>query len=304
MTVDAKAHASAATPATGMLLVVAASLLWSTGGLIVRELGPIDSWTIVFWRSLSAFAFLVVLGLAQEGAGFPRAVLRMGWPGLVIALCYTVASIGFVVASKLTTVAEVLIIMACAPLLAALLGRFVIGERLSALGWLAMLASAAGVALMVSDSFAHGSIGGDLVAMGIACAIAVATVTFRKSHEVSLVPGVCLAALFATLLALPLAHPLPLPPRELGLLAFFGAGQLGFGLAMYASGARLIPAAQAAMLGVLEPLFGPAWVWLAFGETPSPAGLVGGAVVIAALMVFTVSGLRGRASGLPISARS
>ena len=117
-------------------MVILAALLWSTGGLIVRELGPIDSWTIVFWRSLTAFAFLLVLGLVQEGRRFPQAIVRMGWPGLVIAACYTVASIGFVVASKLTTVAEVLIIMACAPLLAALLGRLVIGERLNALGWL------------------------------------------------------------------------------------------------------------------------------------------------------------------------
>ncbi len=280
--------------AFGATLVIAASLLWSSGGLIVRELGPIDSWTIVFWRSLTAFAFLVVLGVVQEGRDFPRAVLRMGWSGLVIALCYTVASIGFVVASKLTTVAEVLIIMACAPMLAALLGRFVIGERLSALGWLAMLASVAGVGLMVSDSFVHGSIAGDLVAMGITGAVAVATVTFRKSHDVSLVPGVCLAALFATLLVLPLAHPLPMPGRELGLLSFFGAGQLGLGLALYASGARLIPAAKAAMLGVLEPVFGPLWVWLVFSERPSNAGLIGGAIVIAALVAFMLAGLRRR----------
>ncbi len=296
MTVDAKAYRSAATPATGMLLVIAASLLWSTGGLIVRELGAIDSWTIVFWRSATAFAFLVALGFVQYGAGFPRAIVRMGWPGLVIALCYTVASIGFVVAAKLTTVAEVLTIFACAPLLAALLGRFVLGERPPALGWLAMAASVAGVGLMVSDSFAHGSIAGDLVAIAVACAVAVATVTFRKSSNVSLIPGVGLAALFATLLALPFAHPWPLPVRDLGLLSFFGAGQLGLGLALFASGARLIPAAQAAMLGLLEPLIGPLWVWLAFGERPSPAGLVGGGVVIAALVVFILAGLRKQVS--------
>ncbi len=296
MTVDVKATPSAASPALGVSLVVAASLLWSTGGLIVRELGAIDSWTIVFWRSLTAFAFLVVLGFVQEGAGFPRAVTRMGWPGVVIALCYTVASIGFVVAAKLTTVAEVLIIMACAPLLAALLGRFVIGEKPAALGWLAMVISVAGVGLMVSDSYTHGSIAGDLVAAAIACAVAIATVTFRKSSHVSLVPGVCLAALFATLLVAPLAQPWPLPSRDLALLTFFGAGQLGLGMAMFATGARLIPAAQAAMLAVLEPLIGPIWVWLVFDEAPNTAGLIGGAVVIAALVLFTLAGLR-RANG-------
>ena len=84
--------------------------------------------------------------------------------------------------------------------------------------------------------------------------------------------------------------------REASLLTFFGAGQLGLGLAMFATGAPLIPAAQAAMLGVLEPVIGPLWVWLVLGEQPSPAGLLGGSVVIGALVLFTVAGLRAAAS--------
>ena len=295
MTTHAKPALAVAKPATGFLCVASAALLWSTGGLIVRELSAVDSWTIVFWRSLTAFAFLVVFGFARQGARFPRSMLRMGLPGLVIALCYTVASIGLVVALKLTTVADVLIIMSCAPLLAAVLGRIIIGERLQALGWLAMAASMVGVGIMVSDSYAHGSLAGDLVALCIAGAIATATVIFRKFREVSLVPGVCLAAFIATLLVLPFARPWPLAGRELALLSVFGAGQLGLGLALFATGAPLIPAAQAAMIGVLEPVVGPLWVWLVLGESPSPAGLLGGSIVIGALLLFTLAGLRGTA---------
>ena len=107
-----------------------------------------------------------------------------------------------------------------------------------------------------------------------------------------MIPGVCLATLIATLLVSPLANLAPPPLREAGLLSFFGAGQLGLGLALFASGAPLLPAAQTAMLGVLEPVIGPVWVWLALGERPSSTGLLGGAIVLAALMLFTLAGLR------------
>ena len=292
MTAATVAAPARQSPATGIALVLVAGLLWSTGGLIVRLLPGIDSWTIVFWRSLTAFVFLVVLGFVLERGQFPGAFVRMGWPGLIIALCYTVASVGFVVAVKLTTVADVLILMSCAPLLAAVLGRIVLGERQSLLRWLAMAVSVAGAGLMVSDSYARGSLAGDLVALCMACALAIAAVMFRRHRDISMIPGVCLATLFAMLLVTPFAKPWPLPLREAGLITFFGAGQLGLGLALFASGAPLIPAAQAAMLGVVEPAIGPLWVWLVLGEKPSPAGLAGGAIVLGALMLFTLAGWR------------
>jgi drug/metabolite transporter (DMT)-like permease len=277
---------------TGVFLVTGAALLWSSGGLIVRLLQGVDSWTIVFWRSLAAFAFLTLFGMVSEGADYVRAFGRMRLPAFGITLCYVVASISLIVALKLTTVADVLILMSCAPLLAALLGRIILGEQLGTLGWIALAGSIAGAGIMVSDSYAHGSITGDLVALCIALAQAVAIILFRQHRTISMVPGVTLAMLVAAALVSPFASFAPVAPRDAGLIGFFGAGQLGLGLAMFASGARLIPAAQTAMFGVLEPVIGPFWVWLALGERPSPAGLLGGAIVIAALVLFTLSAMR------------
>ena len=285
-----------ATPAAGgrwagVLLVSAAALIWSSGGLIVRLLAGVDSWTIVFWRSLAALLFLLCFGLATEGAGFVRAFGRLGLAGLLISLCYVVASVSLVVALKLTSVADVLILMSCAPLLAALIGRLQLGETLTPLGWLALLGSIVGAGIMVSDSYARGSITGDLVAMAIAVAQAVAIVIFRRHRNVSMIPGISLAMLAAALAVLPLASFAPMRVADAGLLGFFGAGQLGLGLALFATGARKIPAAETAMLGVMEPVIGPVWVWLLLGEQPSPAGLTGGAIVLAALVLFIASSL-------------
>ena len=277
---------------TGALLVTGAALIWSSGGLIVRLLGDVDSWTIVFWRSVTALIFLIIFGLASDGPGFPRAFGRLGLAGLTIALCYLVASVSLVVALKLTSVADVLILMSCAPLLAALLGRIILAERLSPLGWLALAGSILGAGIMVSDSYARGSLSGDLIAMAIALAQAVAIVVFRRHREVSMIPGISLAMLAAALLVAPLASFAPMSLSDAGLIGFFGAGQLGLGLAMFATGARRIPAAETAMLGVLEPVIGPVWVWLMLGEKPSPAGFVGGGIVLAALVLFIASGFR------------
>ena len=292
MTTEASPAVAGNIRITGVFLVVAAALLWSSGGYIVRLLQGVDSWTIVFWRSLAAFAFLAIFGVATQGLDYLRAFVQMRLATVAIALCYVVASISLVVALKLTSVADVLILMSCSPLLAALLGQISLGEKLGGLGWVSLAGSIAGAGIMVSDSYAHGSIAGDLVAMGIAVAQAIAIVLLRRHRKISLLPGINLAMLIAAGVAAPLASFAAVTPREAGLIGFFGAGQLGLGLALFATGARLIPAAQTAMFGVLEPVLGPVWVWLALGERPSPAGLLGGTIVIAALVLFSVSTMR------------
>ncbi len=278
----------------GILLVVGAALLWSTGGLVVRSLETTDTWTIVFWRSATASLFLLLYMLMRNGRQVPALFLHMGWPGWIVGLSYTWASISLIIALAHTSVAKALIILSCGPILAALLGRIVLGERVSWLSWLAIFASAGGITLMVSDSYGHGSIIGDLAAFGIAVAQAIAVVTMRRHRDIQMMPAMLVATTLAALIALPLAATLVVSAMDAVLLTFFGAGQLGLGLAMFSIGAPLIPAAQAALLNVVEPILGPLWVWILLGERPSEAALLGGAIVLAALAVHTAADLMRR----------
>ena len=283
----------------GIMLVCGAALLWSTGGLIVRSLETTDTWTTVFWRSATASLFLLAFIVWRNGRGTPALIRAMGLPGVIVGLCYTSASILLIISLSLTSVANTLVIVSSAPLLTALLGRVVLGERVSWLSWIAVIASAAGIALMVSDSYARGSFWGDLAAFGIAVAQAIAVVTMRRHRGVPMMPAMLLATSLATLIALPLAGTLWVSGHDLVLLTIFGAGQLGLGLAMFSVGVPLIPAAQAALLNVLEPILGPLWVWLALGERPSDVALLGGLIVLAALAVHTAADVarrRGAAS--------
>lgn len=278
----------------GISLVAGAALLWSTGGLIVRSLETADTWTIVFWRSATASLFLLLYMAIRHGRQVPHLFLHMGWPGLIVALCYTSASISLIIALSHTSVAKTLIIVSSAPFLTALLGRIVLGERVAWLSWIAIAASAGGIALMVSESYGHGSIMGDLAASAIAVAQAIAVVTMRRHRDIRMMPGMLVATSLAALIALPLAGRLVVSVHDAVLLTLFGAGQLGLGLAMFSAGAALIPAAQAALLNVVEPILGPLWVWIALGERPSDSALLGGAIVLAALAVHTAADLMRR----------
>ncbi|HZV95008.1 MAG TPA: DMT family transporter [Candidatus Nitrosocosmicus sp.] len=286
--------ASAAERSRGVVLVAAAALCWSTGGLLAR-LVDTDPWTTVFWRSIFTAAFLLVVIFIQErGSAWPQ-IRGMGWPGVAMALCFAIASTCFINAVARTTVANTLVIQSTSPFIAALLGWAWMGERVQRRSWIAMAAALAGATVMASHSWGAGSITGDLLALITAIAFAGATVIVRRHRHLRMTAAAGLASVFSAIFAWRPARPLDVAPDDLALLALFGAAQLGLGLVMFMAGARLIPVAEASLIGVLESVLGPVWVWLALGETPAPAALLGGAIILTALVVHTALDLRGAA---------
>ena len=286
--------ASAAERSRGVVLVAAAALCWSTGGLLAR-LVDTDPWTTVFWRSIFTAAFLLVVIFIQErGSAWPQ-IRGMGWPGVAMALCFAIASTCFINAVARTTVANTLVIQSTSPFIAALLGWAWMGERVQRRSWIAMAAALAGATVMASHSWGAGSVTGDLLALITAIAFAGATVIVRRHRHLRMTAAAGLASVFSAIFAWRPARPLDVAPDDLALLALFGAAQLGLGLVMFMAGARLIPVAEASLIGVLESVLGPVWVWLALGETPAPAALLGGAIILTALVVHTALDLRGAA---------
>jgi drug/metabolite transporter (DMT)-like permease len=270
----------------GYALVFLSALMWSFGGTFARFVEAPDSWTVVFWRSFWAAVFLVGFLLRRDGLkGTLRAFATMGMPGLAVAVCFAISSASFVVALSYTTVANVLLIQAGVPLFAALIAWAVLGERISAATWAAIAAVIVGVGVMVSESL-DGKISpvGDGLALLIMTTFAIATVITRRFAHVRMVPATCLGAALAGLIAATQASTLAVSVRDMSVLVGFGMINLGLGFAFFATGARLIPAAMAALLGTFEPLLGPVWVWLFHAEVPSPRTIIGGAIVFCALL--------------------
>jgi drug/metabolite transporter (DMT)-like permease len=274
----------------GVLLVAGSALLWSFGGAIARFITIEDSWTVVCWRSLFAAVFLIIYMLWRDGLRGTIALFsNMGLAGLAVACCFAIASTSFIVALSHTTVANILLMQAGVPLIAALMAFVLFKEKASFGTWIAILAVIAGVGIMVSESIT-GQVSpvGDGLSLLIALAFATATVITRRSANVRMIPAVCLAVAIAFCVSAMLAGGYVVSMPNLAWLFAFGAINLGAGLAMFSMGARLIPAALAALVGTLEPVLGPLWVWLVHGELPSQRTLLGGGVVFAALLIHLV----------------
>ena len=269
----------------GIILVAASAILWSFGGTIARFIS-VEGWAVVFWRSSFAVAFLLCFLVLREG---PKQTLRqftdMGWPGLAVACCFAGASTCFVIALSYTTVANILLMQAGVPLIAALMCFLLFKEQVSLPTWLAIAAVIAGVFVMVSETLT-GKVSpiGDGLSLLIALLFATATVLTRRHHDVRMTPAVTLGILIAMAAAAIMGGAQSVTTPDLLWLVAFGALNLGAGLAAFALGARLIPAAIAALVGTLEPVLGPVWVWLIHGEIPSERTIIGGSIVFAALL--------------------
>ncbi len=272
--------------ARGAWLVFGAAATWSFGGAIARFLSVTDSWTIVFWRSLWAAVFLLAFMLRRHGVRGTAALFRdMGWAGIGVGLCFATASTSFIVALSHTTVANILLMQAGAPLFAALMMFVLFRERVSAGTWIAIAAVMAGITVMVSNSL-DGSVSpvGDGLALLIALAFSLATVLTRRNAHVRMMPAVCLGTLITLVVGFLFAGSLRVGAADAAWLFVFGALNLALGMVFFVTGVRLLPAAVAALIGTAEPVLGPIWVWLVHGEVPVGRTLLGGAIVILALL--------------------
>lgn len=271
----------------GIFLVASSAIVWSFGGTIARFLHVENSWTIVFWRSTFAAAFLLVFMLVRDGPrGTIALFLGMGRAGIGVALCFATASTAFVVALAHTTVANILLMQAAGPLIAALLTWTLFGDKISVSTWGAIAAVVVGVAVMVSGSLSSNiSPLGDGLALFISVAFATATVITRRHAHVRMTPAVFLAMTIAACASSLITSPRFVDPADFALLFVFGALNLGLGLSLFVTGVRLIPAALAALVGTIEPALGPVWVWIVHGEIPSARTMLGGSLVFLALLV-------------------
>ena len=278
-----------------VVLMIFVTLLWSIAGVVTRQLEVARSFEVNFWRSLfNALALTVVLS-AWRGTGLWRSLLRARGLLWASGVCWSVMFTAFMVAITLTTVANVLVTMAIGPLITALFARMFLGHELPHRTWAAIAVAGAGIGWMFGrDALSGASPIGTLVAMAVPLAAAINfTLLQHVGHgkdddEVQtspdMLPAILIGAVISALATLPLAYPLQASNHDLGLLALLGIVQLAIPCMLVVRLTRELPAAEIALLGLLEVIFGVTWAWLWAGEQPSPATLIGGALVISALV--------------------
>lgn len=286
-----------------VLLMILVTLMWSIAGVVTRHLDAARSFEVNFWRSLfNAMALLIAL-VAMRGPMFWRSLATARWPVWVSSACWGTMYTAFMIAITLTTVANVLVTLAIGPLITALFARLFLGHRLPFRTWLAIALGCAGIGWMFGHEATAGvSLTGTLVALAVPLAAAVnwtllQHVSRKQASTESgplpdMLPAILIGALLSAFATLPLAWPLQASTHDLGLLAILGVVQLAIPCLLVVRLSRELPAAEIALLGLLEVLFGVTWAWLGAGEQPSSATLIGGMMVIGALILNEMMALR------------
>jgi drug/metabolite transporter (DMT)-like permease len=277
---------------TGIALVVAAAVAWSTAPFFTRLL-PFDSWTILFWRGLFGGGLIAVVLVVTQGRAGLRDLVRMGGSGWLVASLSTLGMVCFIPALQLTSVSNVAIIIATGPFVAAAFAWIWLREALRWQTMLASLVALCGVAIIAGHTHASSDILGIALACLMTVAIAAMTVTVRTHRNTPMVAAAALSNLLGSVISIPLAQGIAsVTGSDLMILAMFGFFQVALGLTLFMLGSRLLPSGQATLVATLETPLMPFWVWLAFQELPSSRALVGGALVIGAVIADIIGDAR------------
>ena len=259
-----------------------AAAAWSTAGLLQREL-TVDVPTQLAGRAVfAALGLLVYIAVAERGRVL-QSFRAIGRGGLAIVALLGISSAAFFTALNYAPVANVLFWQALAPIFAATLGTL-LGEPVSRRTWAAMAGAVAGVAPMVGGPGSPSLLGQGL-SFFVSASFAGVIVITRHRRDVSMAPATCLSQVLVFVLAAPFAHPGQAGAKDVALMATLGICQIGLGFVFLTIGGRLIPAGEVALITLLEVVLGPLWVWVFLSERPSTATLVGGAIVLVAVLV-------------------
>lgn len=276
-------------------LMVLVTFLWSIAGVVTRHLDSAGGFEVTFWRSAFNAAALAVGLSILRGPTLWRTVLRSPWPVWFSGICWSVMFTAFMLALTLTTVANVLVTMAIGPLLTALFARIFLGHRLALRTWAAIAAGGLGIGWMFGQEARSAmSWSGTLVALAVPMAAALNFTMLQfvaqrrprmgQTGQQDMLPAVLIGALLSSAVTLPLAFPFQASPRDLVLLAVLGVFQLAIPCLLVVRLSRVLAAAEISLLNLLEVVFGVSWAWLGAGERPSAGTLIGGALVLGALL--------------------
>lgn len=270
----------------GTLITTLGVIILSPDGLLIRLISA-DGWTILFWRGLFFAAGVWGYYILRHGRRSVGFLTVMGKRGILAAVLFTVSTIFFVLAITHTTVANTLVIIATAPLWAAILSRIFLKERIAPLTWIAILICVGGISLIFIGSLGGGSRHGDIFALICAFGLAGQITTVRHAKDIDMVPSLGLSGLMVAAIAFPLADPGSVTQEGFAYLMLLGLFILPLAFGLITIGPRYIPAPEVSLLMLLESILGPLWVWLVLNEEPHSETLIGGTLVITTLVLHS-----------------
>lgn len=270
----------------GIVLAASGMLLISLDSLGIR-LTEASSWDIAFWIGAFTTVAMLVLVPVRTGKSLPAVARKAGLPMFASGMLQAASTTFFIVAINLTTVSNTVVIVAASPVVAALIAHFAIGERTTLRTWLAIATSIGGVLIVVSGSIGVGRIEGDMMAVVAVLAFASNLTLWRRFPDLNRQVAIGLGGMIMALVAVVPANPLDVGGGALLILAFLGIVTGPTGRVAVATSTRYLPAAQVSLFTPVETVAATAWAWLFLSETPPRSTIIGGVIVIGAVILGT-----------------
>ena len=269
----------------GPLLIFFGALSLSFGGLIVKSFEGATLWQILFWRSLffslTVLTFLIITYKSKVLKSF----YESGLPGFIGGLILSIGFCGYVFAMYNTTVANTNFIISLQILFLAIFGFFFLKEKINLITLISIILAMSGVLLMVGNSLSPGELSGNLAAFTMPITFAVLIMIVRKFPSVDMVPAQFVAGISSCLIGLSFSPTIMISPHDIFLGFIAGFFQIGFGFIFITIGARTTPSAMVGIIMLSESVLGPIWAFLFVSEIPSLYGLIGGSIILFAVLL-------------------
>ena len=269
----------------GPLLIFLGALSLSFGGLIVKSFEGATLWQILFWRSLffslTILAFLILTYKKKTLESF----YVSGLPGLFGGIILSFGFCGYVFAMYNTTVANTNFIISLQILFLAVFGYFFLKEKINAITLTSIILAITGVLVMVGNSLTPGEFTGNLAAFTMPITFAVLIMIVRKYPTVDMVPAQFVAGISSCIIGFLLSNKIMISPNDIFLGFLAGFFQVGFGFIFITIGARTTPSAMVGIIMLSESVLGPIWAFLFVSERPSMIGLIGGSIILFAVLL-------------------
>ena len=269
----------------GYILLLFGGFCLSWGGFIIRSFEEATVWQILLLRSVFFMIALMVFLIATYKKNTIKIIKDAGYPAVLGGLVMSLSFIAFVVSMSITTVANVVFIISTQTMFLAIFGYFYLKEKVSLISFLSILLAMGGITIMVGDSLSTGSFFGNIVALAIPINFSILVMIIRKNKNLDMVPAIFYSGIFSIVYGLILSESLVFTDHDILMGFFLGVPQLAFGFICITIGSRTTPSTTIGLLMLTETLFAPIWVWFFLNEIPPLSVLIGGIVIILAIIL-------------------
>ena len=265
----------------GAICLLAAGFFLSFGGLLIRLIEDASTMQVTSYRSVT-FSLMALLYIVIKFKSRTRqAFINIGSSGLLLALIVGTSNIFFVYGMSNTTVTNAVFLMSTGPLWAALASYFFLKKIVGLKTIIAITGSMIGIAVMFSQGLQSSNYLGNIIILGVPICFAFQLTLINKRSDIDYMPSTFLAGIFVLLVGVLTITDHSISTRDLSIILFMGAFQVGLGFVLITIGSRYIPPHRAALYILLEPVLAPIWAWVGVGETPQIIELIGGLIVFA-----------------------